>query len=331
MLESFQDDPTAPANAHVRFQEWRAHNPTGFMLNVRSSTDVMLHRALCDHFGDVHWSCEPDGTDSLTKRLKVCSTDRQELIEHTLKRYSLSPAICGDCKPGNGAARNADSSWEHEELRAAVDAYVDMQEKIRSGKTIRKSGYYRALAAKYGRTEKAFEYRMGNISYVLSLQGRAWIPGLLPRQNVGAQVAEQIERLLAEVGGQRPPAMAAFEVAVRADLRRKTLPKPVGNEVPTTVSASTTQFVRDAKVKAWVLKTARGRCECCEIAAPFLAADGLPYLEVHHIWRLAEGGPDTVSNCVALCPNCHRELHYGKDAKTLVEGMRRRVSRLSSG
>jgi len=206
-----------------------------------------------------------------------------------------------------------------------------MQEKIRSGTSISKSGYYRALAAKFGRSEKAFEYRMCNISYVLSLQGRAWIPGLLPRQNVGAQVAEQIEGLLAEVDGQRLPATAAFEVAVRADLRRKALPKPVGIEVPTTFAANTTQFVRDAKVKAWVLKTARGKCECCEMAAPFLDTDGLPYLEVHHIWRLADGGPDTVSNAIAVCPNCHRQLHYGNNAKRLGERIKRRLSRLSSG
>jgi hypothetical protein len=46
-----------------------------------------------------------------------------------------------------------------------------------------------------------------------------------------------------------------------------------------------------ARVKAWVLKTARGKCECCQMAAPFVDTDGLPYLEVHHIWRLADGGP----------------------------------------
>ncbi|MFM0350878.1 HNH endonuclease [Paraburkholderia sp. RL17-347-BIC-D] len=26
---------------------------------------------------------------------------------------------------------------------------------------------------------------------------------------------------------------------------------------------------------------------------------------------LAQGGPDTVANAIALCPNCHRERHYG--------------------
>jgi 5-methylcytosine-specific restriction protein A len=26
---------------------------------------------------------------------------------------------------------------------------------------------------------------------------------------------------------------------------------------------------------------------------------------------LAEGGEDTVENALALCPNCHRRLHFG--------------------
>ncbi len=34
-------------------------------------------------------------------------------------------------------------------------------------------------------------------------------------------------------------------------------------------------------------------------------------------WRipLSEGGEDTVENAMAVCPNCHMELHYG-----LVQG-----------
>ena len=43
------------------------------------------------------------------------------------------------------------------------------------------------------------------------------------------------------------------------------------------------------------------------------------YLEVHHLERPAEGGSDTLSNAVAACPSCHRELHYGvnKEKKRL--------------
>lgn len=51
----------------------------------------------------------------------------------------------------------------------------------------------------------------------------------------------------------------------------------------------------------------RGRCNS---EAPFIRrTNGSPYLEVHHKTPLAEDGEDTVENAIALCPNCHRELH----------------------
>ncbi|MCG5076489.1 HNH endonuclease [Paraburkholderia tagetis] len=70
-------------------------------------------------------------------------------------------------------------------------------------------------------------------------------------------------------------------------------------------------FLRNPDVIAEVLSRANGVCEGCVEPAPFLRSDGRPYLEVHHRQPLAEGGVDTVENAIALCPNCHRERHYG--------------------
>jgi len=39
---------------------------------------------------------------------------------------------------------------------------------------------------------------------------------------------------------------------------------------------------------------------------------GMPYLEVHHWTPLAEGGLDTIENAAALCPNCHKQAHFGE-------------------
>ncbi|MFJ5366858.1 HNH endonuclease [Pectobacterium punjabense] len=71
-------------------------------------------------------------------------------------------------------------------------------------------------------------------------------------------------------------------------------------------------FIRNPDVVAEVLIRANGKCERCDSNAPFLRRrDNTPYLEVHHKTPLAEGGEDTVENTTALCPNCHRYLHYG--------------------
>ncbi|EKO3402020.1 HNH endonuclease [Vibrio fluvialis] len=53
-----------------------------------------------------------------------------------------------------------------------------------------------------------------------------------------------------------------------------------------------------------------------------MTASGKPYLEVHHLIRLIDDGPDTPVNCVAVCPNCHRELHYSSEQSALTEKLK---------
>lgn len=78
------------------------------------------------------------------------------------------------------------------------------------------------------------------------------------------------------------------------------------------------QYPRSAQVRADVLLRAAGRCEACG-AEGFTTASGAKYLETHHVLALAEGGPDTVWNVIALCPNDHRRAHYGTERQTTRE------------
>lgn len=107
-----------------------------------------------------------------------------------------------------------------------------------------------------------------------------------------------------------------FQKAVRqamsadADSRRRRLAEAPRRPVARTVEVRV--FDRNPDVVAEVLARAAGNCEHCRSFAPFRrASDGTPYLEVHHLVHLANGGDDTVENAVALCPNCHRQKHYG--------------------
>ena len=71
-------------------------------------------------------------------------------------------------------------------------------------------------------------------------------------------------------------------------------------------------FLRNPDIVVEILTRADGRCEGCGQEAPFKRrSDGEPYLEVHHKFPLASGGPDTIENSIALCPNCHRNQHFG--------------------
>jgi 5-methylcytosine-specific restriction protein A len=73
-------------------------------------------------------------------------------------------------------------------------------------------------------------------------------------------------------------------------------------------------FVRSQQVVTYALTRADGVCEACKNEAPFIRKSGQPYLEVHHIHRLSDGGPDEIDSVAAICPNCHRRCHYSTDA-----------------
>lgn len=96
-----------------------------------------------------------------------------------------------------------------------------------------------------------------------------------------------------------------------ASLRRKRL--QAAPRIPIRNPVVVLAFERNPDVVADVLLRAGGHCERCARPAPFVRRkDQTPYLEVHHRIQLSEGGEDTVENAQALCPNCHRELHYGE-------------------
>lgn len=88
------------------------------------------------------------------------------------------------------------------------------------------------------------------------------------------------------------------------------------NKFPEHVQVVGIAYRRNPDVVAEIMARANGKCERCGSDAPFIRAkDGSPFLEAHHWKPLAEGGEDTVRNAGALCPNCHRELHFGKKAE----------------
>lgn len=86
-------------------------------------------------------------------------------------------------------------------------------------------------------------------------------------------------------------------------------------------------YIRSQAVKEYALKRAGGICENCNNPAPFQKTDGTPFLEVHHIKRLSDGGPDDPAWVAAVCPNCHRELHYGINKKELNKNLLEMIKR----
>jgi hypothetical protein len=92
------------------------------------------------------------------------------------------------------------------------------------------------------------------------------------------------------------------------------LNKTQTNSTPTKIIAQRPVYRRNEYVTESVLRRANGICEKCGRPAPFLRdKDNTPFLEVHHKIPLSEEGYDTMENAIALCPNCHRHAHSGKN------------------
>ncbi len=118
-----------------------------------------------------------------------------------------------------------------------------------------------------------------------------------------------------------------FNLLVDSLLKQK-IEEPIGSIHPKQSNITTTVYLRDPFVKAWVLSNAVGKCEACQLPAPFHRTDGTPYLEVHHLIPLSEGGSDTISNALAVCPNCHRKLHFSLDKESLKLEIESKIPRL---
>jgi 5-methylcytosine-specific restriction protein A len=94
----------------------------------------------------------------------------------------------------------------------------------------------------------------------------------------------------------------------------------IGTDSPDRAKSVKWVYARDPKIRATVMRRANGKCELCGELG-FKQPDGKHYLECHHIIALANEGSDRLTNVIALCPNHHREAHFGKRSEELEKEM----------
>jgi 5-methylcytosine-specific restriction endonuclease McrA len=125
--------------------------------------------------------------------------------------------------------------------------------------------------------------------------------------------------LLSSRGLDRENAQKAYEEAavsaneqlplkVLISRAKRSRRKPI---IQQTTSAT---YSRDSSIIAFVHRRSEYKCEMpgCDYVG-FRKTNGGQYIETHHITPLAVGGDDSIDNAAALCPTCHRIMHYAHD------------------
>jgi len=144
---------------------------------------------------------------------------------------------------------------------------------------------------------------------------RLW-PEAAAESEEGAEASAAAAILLDEVDQLEKQSLEALVAKYRTQTRSR-------RQRPRKRTLAAFDYDRDPLVIAIALKRAGHRCEINACAHPiFDAVGGLPYMEVHHIIPLSEGGPDTIENVACLCPAHHREVHFGAGGLALTEQLK---------
>lgn len=83
-------------------------------------------------------------------------------------------------------------------------------------------------------------------------------------------------------------------------------------------------YYRDPQVRINAMIEANYKCELDNNHKTFIKSDGCKYIETHHIIPFSEQknfkkSIDVEDNMICLCPNCHKEVHYGKNREQLLK------------
>ena len=97
-----------------------------------------------------------------------------------------------------------------------------------------------------------------------------------------------------------------------------------GNRKPRKKKEERTVIERSSWVVNKTIERAKRRCEVPNCRIPEITkSSGEVYVEVHHLHRLADGGPDIIDNTACLCPHHHKEIHHGENKNELLRVLKK--------
>lgn len=190
--------------------------------------------------------------------------------------------------------------WTDEQLAASVEAYRWMQSRVHDRLKVNKAQLYRELSQKHGRTPKAWEYRMQNISHVLHLLNEDWLAGLTPAKNVGSGIIEALIKLL-EVG---PPTAVSGETLTHLEQQRQVVDAS-GFFLPETVEDQRDRVLASVVQRRGQQEFRRALLEAYGNKCAITDCDVVDVLEAAHIYPYMGEATNFVSNGLLLRADVH--------------------------
>ncbi|WP_193308545.1 HNH endonuclease signature motif containing protein [Halorubrum halophilum] len=182
--------------------------------------------------------------------------------------------------------------------------------------------------AKYGKEVHLFEKSVDDDSVVVYLGQLEYVDhDFKQRDDVDGNSRQEI-RFELQLLHSEP---VVDEVATSDEETLRELAEASSEADSTSSGRSGQSYQTSELVHDYALSWADGYCQGCGEEAPFKTPDNDPYLEVHHVFRRADGGPDHPDTVIALCPNCHSKRHYGRNGdqfnRELIDKLRDRARR----
>lgn len=250
---------------------------------------------------------------------KMKSVKRGDIIIHSFHTRIVAISIAErDVYAANKPTELSDK-WRQEGWR--VDSvYIPFSEQIITSEYMKKllelqpktDAPFNKLGR--GNTGYLFEANKGMFEYIISQTA------LVQKNNMDKQ------RVLALLNPACKEEVTELEVEMNMEdmlaqhMSFEKLAEQVANSKPKkSQKTESVVYYRNPYIKEMVKQIADGKCQMCGKNAPFYDTNNKPYLEEHHVKRLADGGEDTMDNVVAICPNCHKKVHVLNDeADTII-------------
>jgi len=261
----------------------------------------------------------------------IFSSEEKKIARRRLKEYDYTVVFLEEPATDQNQVFSI-STWTLDDIQASVTFYIQQLnlEKPKSLSAPIDTQNKLALNA----NAEFFEDKMRIISSVFDRLCLPTNSRFRPNDKIDDEMFDKIQMALVELGSIRQddftPSSDISEYNTRANNLLKIVDNgnPIGSRNPARSEKTISSFSRDPLIKAWIIKSTKGICENCSAPPAFFTDSDEPYLEVHHVKLLSDGGADTTDNAVGLCPKCHREIHYGKQRSQIISELYNKIPRL---